>query len=79
MNDVRQAVWSITGAQADNIIHTAVRDAIDVNEGEEGIIFISRSWRIRLAFHSCVGDICGGCINIDLDDNAGVDNQRFVF
>lgn len=72
VNVVIQEVWSITDAQAD-ILCTAVPDAIDVNEGEEGIMLL-RGGLIRLAFHDCVGDKCDGCINMDLDDNAGRDD-----
>ena len=72
MNVVIQEVWSITDAQAD-VICTAVRNAIDVNEGEEGIMLL-RGGLIRLAFHDCVGDKCDGGINMDLDDNAGRDD-----
>ena len=67
--DAMQEVWSITDAQAD-IIRTAVRSAIDVNE-DEGDIMLLRGGLIRLAFHDCVGEKCDGCINMDLDDNAG--------
>jgi len=65
-------VWSvITDSQAD-IIRTAVRDAIDVNEDEGGTMVL-RAGLVRLAFHDCVGDRCDGCINMALDDNAGLD------
>ena len=46
LNVVTQEVWCIADAQADKIC-TAVRDALDVNEGEEGIMLL-RGGLIRL-------------------------------
>ena len=40
------------------------------NEAEDDGMLL-RAGLVRLAFHDCVGEKCNGCINMDLDDNAG--------
>ena len=67
--DFFKEVWSITEGQA-AIIRSAVRDAMIKNEAEDDGMLL-RAGLVRLAFHDCVGEKCNGCINMDLDDNAG--------